>query len=101
MQESLIIIQESIVKLLRRTKETNFANIIINSVTDSKKFWKTVKPLSSDKISNKEEMNLVENNRIVKGNQKIVNDFSNIMEHVITQRDKITVMLRLNARGVY
>lgn len=53
MQESLIIIQESIVKHLRRTKETNFANIIINSVTDNKKFWKTVKPLSSDKISNK------------------------------------------------
>ena len=53
MQESLIIIQESIVKLLRRTKETNFANIIINSVKDNKKFWKTVKPLFSDKISNK------------------------------------------------
>ena len=35
------------------TKKNYFANINIKSVIDNKKFWKTVKPLFSDKISHK------------------------------------------------
>ena len=41
------------INLLRRTKKKYFANINISSITDNKKFWKTVKPLFSDKISHK------------------------------------------------
>ena len=46
--------RHSCVNLLRRTKKKYFANINISSITDNKKFWKTVKPLISDKISHKE-----------------------------------------------
>ena len=45
------------VNLLRRTKKNYFANINISSVTDNKKFWKTVKSLFSDKISRTETIN--------------------------------------------
>ena len=43
-------------KLLCKTKQDYFSNIDIKSVTDTKKFWKTIKPyfsnigLSSNKI---------------------------------------------------
>ena len=37
------------VKILRRAKTSYYGNLDINSVTDSKKFWKTVKPLFTDK----------------------------------------------------
>ena len=42
---------------LRRTKKNYFANINVSSIT-ANKFWKTVKPLFSDKISHKETIQL-------------------------------------------
>ena len=57
------------VNLLPRTKKNYFANINISSITDNKRFWKTVKPLLSDKISHKETINLVENHTILIDNQ--------------------------------
>ena len=51
------------VNLLPRTKRHYFANINISSITDKKKFWKTVKSLFSDKISHKEVINLVEHGK--------------------------------------
>ena len=59
------------VNLLPRTKKNYFANINISSstITDNKRFWKTVKPLLSDKISHKETINLVENHTILSDNR--------------------------------
>ena len=48
---------------LLRTKKKYFASISISSITVNKKFWKTVKPLFSDKISHKETINLVESGK--------------------------------------
>ena len=53
------------VNILLRAKKNYFANISIIFVTDNKKFWKTVKPLFSDKISHKEAINLAENDTIL------------------------------------
>ena len=53
------------VNLLRRTKTKYFANINISSTTDNKKFWKTVEPLFSDRISRKETINLAVNGSIL------------------------------------
>ena len=53
------------VHLLRRTGEKYFPSINISSITDNKKFWKTVKPLFSDKISQKETINLAGNDAIL------------------------------------
>ena len=46
------------VNLVRRTKKNYFANISIIPITDKKKFWKTVKPLFSNKISLKDTIKL-------------------------------------------
>ena len=44
------------VNLLRRTKKNYFVNISISSITDNKKFWKTVKLIFSDKSLVREQL---------------------------------------------
>ena len=38
------------VKILRQAKASYYGNLDMNSVTDNKKFWKTVKPLFTDNL---------------------------------------------------
>ena len=78
--------------LLRRSKKNYFANINISSVTDNTKFWKTVKPLFSDKISHQETINLVENNTVLNNDQVFAdtcnNCFNNIIKNLLSLTNK-------------
>ena len=80
------------VNLLRRTKKKYFANINISSITDNKKFWKTVKPLFSDKIFHKETINLAVNDTILSDDQVVAetlnNYFNNIVKNLLTVTNK-------------
>ena len=74
------------VKLLRQTKEKYFNDINVKSISDNKKFWKTIKPFFSDKDLNTNNMMLVENNEIVREEEIIAsimnNYFTNITTHL-------------------
>ena len=48
------------VSLLRKTKNDHYGNLIEKDVADNKKFWRTVKPLLSDKVKSSEKITLVE-----------------------------------------
>ena len=48
------------VSLLQKTKTDYYANLNENDLTDNKQFWRTVKPLLSDKIKSSEKITLVE-----------------------------------------
>ena len=48
--------------LIRNEKKKYFSNINTGDITDSKKFWKTVKPLFTEKISIKPKITLIEKN---------------------------------------
>ena len=67
--------------LLRRLKNIYFANVNISSIIDYQ-FWKTVKPLLSDKISHKGTVNLVENDTNVSD------------EHVVLTIITLTLLLK-------
>ena len=54
-----------------------FTNTNISSITDNKEFWKTVKPIFSDKICPKETINLVENDVILCDDQVVADTFNN------------------------
>ena len=54
------------VKLLRKTKQDYFNNIDIKSVSDTKKFWKTIKPYFSNKGLNSNKIFLSEKGRLIK-----------------------------------
>ena len=53
------------VNLLRKSKKQYFSNINISDVTDSKSFWKSVKPDFSNKGLNSNKITLVENDAII------------------------------------
>ena len=56
---------------LYKKKKKYFVNLIIKDVTDNKKFWKTIKPCSSDKSKNSEKIVLKENDKIVMEDDKV------------------------------
>ena len=65
------------VNLLRKTEKNYFANLNVNSITDNRKFWQTVKPLFSNKLPHKETINLSENGQILNNNKEIAITFNN------------------------
>ena len=71
------------VNLLRKTKKKYFANINISSISDNKKFSKTVKPLFSDKISHKETINLAVNDTILSDDQVVADTFNNYFNNIV------------------
>ena len=52
------------VSLVRKAKKEYFDNLDLRNVTDNKKFWKTVKPLFTDKGMNHDKIILVEDDEI-------------------------------------
>ena len=61
---------------MRKTRREYFANIKINNITDNKKFWQTLKPIFSDKINNRETINLVDNEVTLSNDEEITKTFS-------------------------
>ena len=51
--------------LLHKTKKEYFSKLDIIKISDSKKFWKTIKPFFSDKGLNCNKMMLSENDQII------------------------------------
>ena len=51
------------VPLLRKIKKDSYANLDVKDIVDSKQFWRTVKPLFSDKTQANEKITLVEDER--------------------------------------
>ena len=49
----------------------------------TKKFWKTVKPFLSDKVTTFPRISLVENDEIISDEAKVANSFSNFFENAI------------------
>ena len=62
--------------LLRKAKKQYFSNLEPKLLTDNKKFWKSVKPLFSDKITVKEIINLTENGEILSSDTDIADTFN-------------------------
>ena len=75
------------VNLLRGTKKNYCATMNINSITNHKNFWKTVKPLFSDETCHKETINLVENETILCDDQVVADTFNNYF---------ITILLKIS-----
>ena len=53
------------VKLVRSARIAHYSNHNIKDVNDNKIFWKTIKPLFSEKVNTNENITLVNNNNII------------------------------------
>ena len=70
------------VSLLRKTKKRHYENLNEKSVVDNKLFWKTVKPLLSDKIMGKDHIHLVENDELIKTDLETAEIFNNFFSNI-------------------
>ena len=66
----------------KKSKEEYFDNIDLRNVTDNKKFWKTVKPLFTDKGMNRKII-LVEDDEIISENEQISESLNNFFADAV------------------
>ena len=71
------------VTLLLKAKKQYFSNLEPKLITYNKKFWKSVKPLFSDKITVKEIVNLTENGEILSSCTAIADTFNDYFSSVV------------------
>ena len=74
------------VKLLRKTKKEFYNNLNVKHITENKLFWKTVKPCFTDKTLKVERITLVENNKVVSDQSKLVEIFSKYFGNIVQNR---------------
>ena len=63
--------------MIRQAKKQCFRNLNTNDVADNKTFWKTVKPLLTDKVKTKSIKTLIEKkykNNLTKYSEQIISD---------------------------
>ena len=58
------------VTLIRKGKKEYYGSLGVKDITDNKEFWKTVKPLFSDKSKSRRTITLVENVKIESKHKK-------------------------------
>ena len=69
---------------MRKSKREYFGNLDEKKVCDNKKFWSVAKPLLSNKVVFNEKITLIENNNIIKNNEKTATVLNNFFSNVIT-----------------
>ena len=71
-------------KLLRKTKRDYYSNLGEKSVTDNKKFWKTVKPSLSNKTLKLPHITLVEKDEIIRDETVIAETFNTFFTNIVS-----------------
>ena len=71
------------VKLLRKTKKESYNDLDVKHMTENKLFWKTVKPLFTDKTLKNERITLVKNNKVVSDESKLVEMLSKYFRDIV------------------
>ena len=70
------------VELLRNSKFDYYRNIGLGNLTDNHKFWKTVKPLFSDKVQVNSAITLIEDGKVVSRDSEIAEIFNNFFANI-------------------
>ena len=70
-------------KLYKIERKKYYERLDLNNVTHNKKFWKTVKPFFSDKVTTFPQITLVENDEIISDESKVANSFSSFFENAV------------------
>ena len=76
--------QNYCVSLVRKAKKSCYSNLDHKKIVDNKTFWKTIKPLFTDKGVNHDNITLVENEETVSDNKEISETLNNFFSEVVT-----------------
>ena len=73
-----------IVSLLRKSKRNYDSNLHVKNISDYKKFWKTIKPLFSDKTKSTAFITLKDTNKIIESQNEVVNIFNDYFSKIVS-----------------
>ena len=73
--------------LLRKGKKSFYNNLDTKMVTDNRKFWKTIKPLFSDKHFSNNKITLLEGDEIISNDNKIAEIFNAYFANIVENLD--------------
>ena len=65
-----------VASLLRNENKNFYSNLDTKVVIDNKTFWKTVKPLLSEKVTKHYKINLVEDDKVISRDDQIAKKFN-------------------------
>ena len=71
------------VNLFKKEKKKYYENLDIKSFTDNKLFWRTIKPLFSDKQQHSNNITLIENNKRISDDLEIAETMNNFFTNII------------------
>ena len=71
------------ISVLRKTKRSYFENLYIKNLSDNRKFWGTVKPLSSSKLRSNDYITLNQNYLLIRNKYKIANIFNTFFVNIV------------------
>ena len=74
-------------RLYKRERKKYFSNLNLNNITDNKKFWNTVKPLFSEKGGGKENIVLVNGNKIISDDLEVAQTFNDFFKNSVNSLD--------------
>ena len=72
------------VSLLRRTKRKYYTSLEEKSITDNKKFWRTVKPFLSGKTQFNAKITLIEDGQIISSDNKIADVLNTLFSNIVS-----------------
>ena len=75
------------VNLLRKAKRDYYKNLDIKHITDNKKFWKTVRPLFSEKHNISRNITLVEDDKILSNYSEVAKTMNEFFSSTVTNLD--------------
>ena len=70
-------------KLYKKERKKFYSNLELNEITDNKLFWKTIKPLLSEKCIQSSKMFLVSNNKVISENLELAKTFNNYFGNAV------------------
>ena len=75
------------VNLLRKEKKKYYNNIDLNLLTDNKKFWKTIKPLFSEKNNISRKITLIDDEEIISNDIKVAETMNDFFSNAVSNLD--------------
>ena len=77
------------VNLLRKEKKKYYNNLDMKLITDNKMFWKTIKPLFSDKNTIGSKITLIDNNEIISNDAIVAETLNDFFTNAVANLDII------------
>ena len=75
------------VRLFKKEKKMFYHKLNTRDITDNKKFWKTVKPLFSEKYSSRNKITLLEGNTIISKDEEVAETMNTFFSNVVKELD--------------